>query len=158
MQLDGGETSAPSFLAASEEESYVFLLTVRDLAGNEDTDTVGVTVRKFVSVPATTDDTDIVPAKEIPVWMRWLVDPLNLLLLLFTSRLHRYDQLQALGLVVFGAGSLLNTMLLIMTPQMSFLLVEIAYVVLVVIKVGLESKKKPSFGLVRDAVLTRHLH
>ncbi len=53
---------------------------------------------------------------------------------------------------VFIAGSLLNTVLLLMSPGSLFLTLELGYVLLVVAKIVSEARRQPSYGLVRDAV------
>ncbi|MFH1354033.1 MAG: FG-GAP-like repeat-containing protein [bacterium] len=53
---------------------------------------------------------------------------------------------------VFISGSLLNTALLLMASNGLFLMLEIFYVGLVAVKVVLEIRLRPSYGLVRDAI------
>lgn len=54
--------------------------------------------------------------------------------------------------VVLAAGALFNTGLLLWVPMGSFLLIEALYVGLVVIKLILEVREQPSYGVVRDAI------
>lgn len=53
---------------------------------------------------------------------------------------------------VFIAGALVNTVLVFFQPGFVLLGVEVMYVVLIVIKVALEVRVRPAYGLVRDAI------
>ena len=53
---------------------------------------------------------------------------------------------------VYIAGSGLNTVLLLWVPQLQCLIIEIIYIVLVLIKVWMEVRQTPSYGVVRDAI------
>ncbi|MBI1833647.1 MAG: VCBS repeat-containing protein [Candidatus Andersenbacteria bacterium] len=53
---------------------------------------------------------------------------------------------------VFIFGSLLNTVLIFLSPSPLYLGIEVAYVILIIIKVALEVRMRPAYGLVRDAI------
>ncbi len=53
---------------------------------------------------------------------------------------------------VFIAGALVNTSLIFFQPGFALLGVELMYVVLIIIKVALEVRVRPAYGLVRDAI------
>jgi len=52
----------------------------------------------------------------------------------------------------FTAGALDNTALLLWVPGGRYFVIEVIYIVMVIIKIGLEAKRCPSYGLVRDAI------
>jgi hypothetical protein len=52
----------------------------------------------------------------------------------------------------FTAGALNNTALLLWVPGGTYFIIEVVYILLVVIKIILEAKRYPSYGLVRDAI------
>ena len=53
---------------------------------------------------------------------------------------------------VFIAGALVNTALIFLQPGFVLLGLELMYVVLIIIKVALEVRVRPAYGLVRDAI------
>lgn len=53
---------------------------------------------------------------------------------------------------VFLTGALLNTVLIFWTPSALFLVIEVLYVLLVIVKVSMEVRLRPAYGLVRDAI------
>lgn len=53
---------------------------------------------------------------------------------------------------VFVLGALLNTTLVFWVPAPQYLVIEIAYVALVILKMVLEVRLRPAYGLVRDAI------
>lgn len=73
-----------------------------------------------------------------------------------TRLLHLWQNVQRLGRFLswplFLTGALLNTFLVFRSPSALYLTIEILYVVLVVIKVVLEVRVRPAYGLVRDAI------
>ncbi len=52
----------------------------------------------------------------------------------------------------FTAGAIDNTVLLLWIPGSVYLIIEVVYILLVIIKIILEAKRCPSYGLVRDAI------
>lgn len=70
--------------------------------------------------------------------------------------LNTWQNVQRLGRLaswpVFIVGSLLNTVLIFWLPSGLFLVLEILYVFLVIIKVVLEVRIRPAYGLVRDSI------
>lgn len=73
-----------------------------------------------------------------------------------TRLLHLWQLTQRVGRglswPLFVAGALLNTYLVFRSPSALYLTIEILYVVLVVVKVVLEVRVRPAYGLVRDAI------
>lgn len=73
-----------------------------------------------------------------------------------TRVLHVWQALQRvtrwLSWPLFLAGALLNTFLVFRQPGGLYLTIEILYVVLVILKVVLEVRVRPAYGLVRDAI------
>ncbi len=73
-----------------------------------------------------------------------------------TGFLQVWQNVQRLGRFLswplFLTGALLNTFLVFRSPSALYLTIEILYVVLVVIKVVLEVRVRPAYGLVRDAI------
>ncbi|MEK7557309.1 MAG: carboxypeptidase regulatory-like domain-containing protein, partial [Patescibacteria group bacterium] len=73
-----------------------------------------------------------------------------------TRFLHIWQLLQRLGRLLswplFLIGALLNTFLVFRSPGALYLTIEVLYVVLVIIKVVLEVRVRPAYGLVRDAI------
>ncbi len=53
---------------------------------------------------------------------------------------------------IFLIGALLNTVLIFWVPTVVYLVVELCYVTLVIVKVALEVRVRPAYGLVRDAI------
>lgn len=53
---------------------------------------------------------------------------------------------------VFIVGAIVNTALVFLLPGFVLLAVEVMYVVLIIIKVALEMRVRPAYGLVRDAI------
>lgn len=53
---------------------------------------------------------------------------------------------------VFLIGALLNTVLIFWVPTVIYLVIELCYVILVIVKVALEVRVRPAYGLVRDAI------
>ncbi|MEX2054881.1 MAG: carboxypeptidase-like regulatory domain-containing protein, partial [Candidatus Andersenbacteria bacterium] len=70
--------------------------------------------------------------------------------------LHIWQTMQHLGRVlswpIFLAGALLNTVLVFMAPRPLYLVIEITYIALVIIKIALEVRIRPAYGQVRDAI------
>lgn len=70
--------------------------------------------------------------------------------------LHVWQTTQRLGralswpLFLTGAG--LNTLLVFFSPRLLYLVIEIMYVLLIIVKVVLEVRVKPAYGQVRDAI------
>lgn len=75
---------------------------------------------------------------------------------LATRFLHLWQSTQRLGRFVswplFVAGVLLNTFLVFRAPSAGYLTIELFYVGLVIIKVILEVRIRPAYGLVRDVI------
>lgn len=75
---------------------------------------------------------------------------------LHSQWLHIWQTTQRLGRLlswpVFIVGSLLNTALIFWVPSGLFLVIEILYVFLVIIKVALEVRVRPAYGFVRDSI------
>lgn len=73
-----------------------------------------------------------------------------------TRLLHLWQALQRvtrfLSWPLFLAGALLNTFLVFRQPGGLYLTIEILYVILVIVKVVLEVRVRPAYGLVRDAI------
>lgn len=73
-----------------------------------------------------------------------------------TQLLRLWQNVQRLGRFLswplFLTGALLNTFLVFRSPSAVYLAIEILYVVLVVVKVVLEVRVRPAYGLVRDAI------
>lgn len=53
---------------------------------------------------------------------------------------------------LFVAGALLNTVLIFTQSSFLFLALEAGYIVLIILKIALEIRTRPAYGLVRDAV------
>ncbi len=70
--------------------------------------------------------------------------------------LHLWQSTQRIGRAlswpVFVMGALINTGLIFVAPGVMFLVLEVLYVVLVIVKVALEVRVRPAYGLVRDAI------
>lgn len=70
--------------------------------------------------------------------------------------LHLWQSVQhssrLLSWPLFLAGAMLNTVLIFIAPSFMYLAFEFLYVVLVIIKVALEIRVRPAYGLVRDAI------
>jgi len=70
--------------------------------------------------------------------------------------LHIWQTSQRVGRLLswplFVVGALLNTFLVFRSPSAFYLTIEVLYVVLVIIKVILEVRVRPAYGLVRDAI------
>ncbi len=70
--------------------------------------------------------------------------------------LHIWQQIQKMGRMLswplFVAGALLNTVLIFWKPGVLFLTIEVLYVILVIMKVALEVRVRPAYGVVRDAI------
>ena len=73
-----------------------------------------------------------------------------------TRLLHFWQALQkgsrTLSWPVFLLGAMLNTVLIFWVPTILYLVVELSYVGLVIVKVALEVRVRPAYGLVRDAI------
>lgn len=73
-----------------------------------------------------------------------------------TRWLHGWQSVQrwgrALSWPAFLVGAALNTFLIFWTPTLLYLAVEALYVILVIVKVALEVRIRPAYGLVRDAI------
>lgn len=73
-----------------------------------------------------------------------------------TQVLHVWQVVQRLARLLswplFVMGALLNTFLIFWMPSAVFLVLEVLYVALVIIKVVLEVRVRPAYGLVRDAI------
>ncbi len=70
--------------------------------------------------------------------------------------LHIWQAVQRVGRYlswpVFIIGALTNTFLIFFVPSGLHLAIEVLYVVLVIVKVALEVRVRPAYGLVRDAI------
>lgn len=70
--------------------------------------------------------------------------------------LHLWQILQGRGSLLFWpvlvVGSALNTFLMFWVPGALFLVIEVAYVAVVFVKIVLETRARPSYGLVRNAI------
>lgn len=70
--------------------------------------------------------------------------------------LHSWQIVQRLGRLLswplFIAGALLNTALVFVAPSLLYLVIEVVYVVLVIVKIAVEIRMRPAYGLVRDAI------
>lgn len=70
--------------------------------------------------------------------------------------LHLWQNFQRIGRFLswplFVIGALLNTFLVFRSPGVVYLTIEVLYVILVVVKVILEVRIRPAYGLVRDAI------
>src|SRR6185369_4817805 len=70
--------------------------------------------------------------------------------------LHIWQSTQHLGRIlswpIFLAGALLNTVLVFMASRPLYLVLEVLYIVLVIIKISLEVRVRPAYGQVRDAI------
>jgi hypothetical protein len=70
--------------------------------------------------------------------------------------LHAWQSIQHISRLLswplFLAGAGLNTALIFLVPTFFYLAVEFTYVVLVIVKVALEIRVRPAYGLVRDAI------
>lgn len=70
--------------------------------------------------------------------------------------LHLWQSTQHLGRVlswpIFLVGALLNTVLVFIYPRPIYLVLEVTYVVLVILKIALEVRVRPAYGQVRDAI------
>ncbi len=73
-----------------------------------------------------------------------------------TRVLHTWQNIQRIGRIlswpIFIIGAFTNTLLIFWVPSGLFLTIEILYVVLVIVKVALEVRVRPAYGLVRDAI------
>jgi len=73
-----------------------------------------------------------------------------------TRYLHVWQVLQKVGRMlswpIFVMGALLNTFLIFWSPSAVYLIVEVLYVGLVIVKVVLEVRVSPAYGVVRDAI------
>lgn len=72
------------------------------------------------------------------------------------SLLHSWQTIQHVGRVLswplFLAGAILNTVLVFFAPSLLYLVVEVAYIVLVIVKIAIEIRMRPAYGVVRDAI------
>ncbi|GEM_PF-2252368 len=70
--------------------------------------------------------------------------------------LHLWQGLQQLGRMlswpIFLVGALLNTALVFIDSRPLYLILEVIYVVLVILKIALEVRVRPAYGQVRDAI------
>ncbi|MEX1112453.1 MAG: FG-GAP-like repeat-containing protein [Candidatus Andersenbacteria bacterium] len=75
---------------------------------------------------------------------------------LTTRMLHLWQTTQRIGRIlswpIFIIGALINTVLIFLAPSPFYLFIEVLYVALVIIKVALEIRVRPAYGLVRDAI------
>jgi len=75
---------------------------------------------------------------------------------LTTRLLHFWQALQRVGRYlswpIFIIGALMNTFLIFFVPSGLYLLIEVLYVVLVIVKVAMEVRVRPAYGMVRDAI------
>ena len=73
-----------------------------------------------------------------------------------TRLLHFWQAVQkgsrTLSWPVFLLGAILNTVLIFWVPTILYLVAELSYVGLVIVKVALEVRVRPAYGLVRDAI------
>ncbi len=70
--------------------------------------------------------------------------------------LHNWQAIQYLGRVLswplFFTGAILNTVLVFWQPSLLYLVIEMLYIVLVIVKIAVEIRLRPAYGLVRDAI------
>ncbi len=70
--------------------------------------------------------------------------------------LHLWQAIQRVGRIlswpIFVVGAMTNTVLVFWVPSLSYLVIEVLYVLLVIIKVAMEVRVRPAYGLVRDAI------
>jgi hypothetical protein len=70
--------------------------------------------------------------------------------------LHIWQTVQYVGRLlswpIFVAGAILNTVLVFWTPSLTYLVIEVIYIILVIIKIAVEIRLRPAYGLVRDAI------
>lgn len=70
--------------------------------------------------------------------------------------LHWWQNIQKISRLlswpIFIVGALLNTVLIFWVPGALFLIMEVLYVILVIVKVALEVRIRPAYGLVRDSI------
>lgn len=70
--------------------------------------------------------------------------------------LHLWQNIQQFGRMlswpIFLVGALLNTALVFLAPRPLYLVIEVSYVVLVILKIALEVRMRPAYGQVRDAI------
>jgi len=70
--------------------------------------------------------------------------------------LQGWQSLQRLGRIlswpIFLIGALLNTLLVFIAPSGLYLFVEVLYIILVLVKITLEIRVRPAYGVVRDAI------
>lgn len=70
--------------------------------------------------------------------------------------LHMWQMVQHLGRVLswplFLAGAVLNTVLVFLAPSLLYLVIEVIYIVLVILKIAVEIRMRPAYGMVRDAI------
>lgn len=73
-----------------------------------------------------------------------------------TRFLHMWQAIQRIGRVlswpIFVMGALINTVLVFWVPSPMYLIIEVLYVLLVIVKVAMEVRVRPAYGLVRDAI------
>ncbi|MEX0649434.1 MAG: FG-GAP-like repeat-containing protein [Candidatus Andersenbacteria bacterium] len=73
-----------------------------------------------------------------------------------TRFLQLWQTMQRLGRIlswpIFIIGALINTVLIFVAPSGFYLFIEVLYVLLVIVKVALEIRVRPAYGLVRDAI------
>lgn len=53
---------------------------------------------------------------------------------------------------LFLAGAILNTILVFLAPSLLYLVIEVIYIVLVIVKIAVEIRMRPAYGMVRDAI------
>ncbi len=70
--------------------------------------------------------------------------------------LHSWQSIQYFGRVLswplFFTGAILNTVLVFWKPSLLYLVIEMVYIVLVIVKIAVEIRLRPAYGLVRDAI------
>jgi hypothetical protein len=73
-----------------------------------------------------------------------------------TQFLHVWQTIQRIGRwsswPLFITGALLNTLLVFLDPRLSHLVIEVLYVFIIIIKIAIEIRTRPAYGLVRDAI------
>lgn len=73
-----------------------------------------------------------------------------------TSILHNWQAIQHMGRIfswpLFLIGALINTVLVFLEPAALYLIIEVFYVILVIVKISMEVNMRPAYGLVRDAI------
>lgn len=73
-----------------------------------------------------------------------------------TKFLHWWQALQRIGRALswplFISGALLNTILVFIDPSFTHLAIEVLYIALIIIKIAVEIRIRPAYGLVRDTI------